>query len=174
MPGGTPVLLQDSVSAAGDEGYHDLDAGQASIVIEMPNVPAGGLAGVLSHELMETCTDWLARLLVQGPWKPPCWYEVCDPVQGQSYDVGGFDLSNFVTPAWFTSDAKAPYDFMGKLSQPFQVSPGGYVGLADASLVWGSEPRKAAGLRGRGARRLARTVASLAGTVAAGLIAPSP
>jgi hypothetical protein len=157
-PAATLVKLVDKSPLADAEGYHEAPSGAADIVIQVPDVPAGGLAGVVSHELFETCADWLAILMVQGPWTPPVAYEVADPVEDQSYDVAGFQISNFVLPHWFVAGSTGPWDFLAKLDAPFTLSSGGYCALADGTSQWGSPAREAIGILPwkRGARRIAR------------------
>jgi hypothetical protein len=157
-PIGTTVTLVDEAPVADAEGYHEAPGGTADIVIQVPDVPAGALASVVSHELFETCADWLAILMVQGTWTPPVAYEVCDPVEDQSFIVEGFSISNFVLPHWFVSGSDGPWDYNGSLKAPFTLSTGGYVALADGSVQWGSDERRAEGLLPwkRGARRVGR------------------
>ena len=69
------------------------------------------------------------------------WYEVCDPVQDESYIVDGVAVSNFVLPLYFTpadeENNLARNDFMrvtgrkgGALSSLW-LAPGGYAGFFD-------------------------------------------
>src|SRR4051794_3604353 len=56
----------------------------------------------LSHEALERIADPEANLLVQGPHpvRPAemafYWYEMCDAVQDESYQIDGITVSNFV------------------------------------------------------------------------------
>jgi subtilisin family serine protease len=66
------------------------------------------------------------------------WYEACDAVQTQTYEIDGIRVSNFVLPLYFTpsEEAGGRNDFLGahtdKPSLPsFGVAPGGYVGFYD-------------------------------------------
>lgn len=60
-------------------------------------------------------------------------YEVCDPVESDSYTVrvdgAKVTVSNFVTPHWFDPQAKAgeQLDWLGKLAKPFTMTSGGYM-----------------------------------------------
>lgn len=138
-PLATRIRLIDQELAAGAGGFHSAPGGTAEIVIQVPEVAAGQLSAVISHEIFETIADWLGILMVQGPWVPPVWYEVCDPVEDQSYDVLGMPISNFILPHWFVAGSSGPFDHLGKLQAPFELSSGGYVGLADGTVNWGSE-----------------------------------
>lgn len=86
----------------------------------------------LSHEILEALGDPMC----DGSFKDyatDTFYssENCDPVQGDSYKIGGVSVSNFVYPAWFgqlytTVFFKDQYDFMHLCTEPFQVRDGGY------------------------------------------------
>lgn len=96
----------------------------------------------LSHEALEMLGDPQANLLVQGPHpEHPSkvvfhWFEMCDAVQGEVYEIDGVKVSNFVLPLYFTEDNEpgARNDFLGrkfgkKTLASFGVNPGGYVGF---------------------------------------------
>ena len=67
------------------------------------------------------------------------WYEMCDAVQAESYEVHGVPVSNFVLPLYFTVDSEpgSRNDFLsskqldGKRLPSFGVNPGGYIGFYD-------------------------------------------
>ncbi len=100
----------------------------------------------LSHEVLELIADPESNLLVMG--RHPTerrnvfyWYEMCDPVQTQTYMIDGVEVSNFVLPLYFVGARQknltgARTDFLatreaGGTLKPFGVSPGGYVGYYD-------------------------------------------
>jgi hypothetical protein len=98
----------------------------------------------LSHEALEIAADPQTNLLVQGPHPAdPArivyhWYEVCDAVQAEAYEIDGVPVSNFVLPLYFTPDAEpgGRNDFLGKLHADgpvpsFGIAPGGYIGFFD-------------------------------------------
>ena len=98
----------------------------------------------LSHEALELIADPEANTMVAGPHPGHrhsfafYWYEVCDPVQEETYRVLGVDVSNFVLPSYFSATPKpgGRNDFLGRLHKgkrlaPFGVNPGGYVGYYD-------------------------------------------
>lgn len=146
-PGAVKISLVDQAPVADAEGYHEAPGGSADVVIQVPDVPAGELATVISHEVFETLGDWLAILLVDGPFKAPVCFECCDPVEDQTYDVGGFPISNFVLTKWFVSGTSGPWDHLNNLKAPFTLSSGGYIALADGTQQWGSDARMAMGLK---------------------------
>lgn len=62
------------------------------------------------------------------------WFsEVSDPVEADSYRIGGVAISDFVTPAWFNDGVGMRFDFMGLCQQPFWIRPGGYAQFLDPS-----------------------------------------
>jgi hypothetical protein len=86
------------------------------------------VAATLSHEVLETIADPHVNLWATGPNNTLISQEVCDPVENGSYDINGVSVSNFVTPSWFDAQAAAgaPMDYLGRVSQPFQMDQGGY------------------------------------------------
>lgn len=96
----------------------------------------------LSHEALELIGDAQGNLLVQGPHPEDAkkqvfhWYEMCDAVQEQTYEIDGVEVSNFVLPLYFTpcEQQGGRNDFLGRLTKgkslrSFGVSPGGYIGF---------------------------------------------
>jgi hypothetical protein len=83
------------------------------------------LSSVISHEVLEAIGDPYANWWADGPDYEHA-LELADPVEGDSYDIGGVSVSNFVGPKWFRK-GDGPYDWMGKLSAPFTMTPGGYM-----------------------------------------------
>lgn len=63
-----------------------------------------------SHELLEMLEDPTGRIYDRGRLR-----EICDPVENRSYLIGGVRLSDFVTPAWFTSGRRGPWDQMRRM-----------------------------------------------------------
>jgi len=101
----------------------------------------------LSHEVLELVIDPEANLLVKGPHPADPtrevyhWYEVCDAVQRQRYQIDGVAVSNFVLPLYFTSreERGGRNDFLGARGRTpalasFGVAPGGYVGFFDPEV----------------------------------------
>lgn len=52
--------------------------------------------------------------------------EVSDPVEAYSYYVNGVPISDFITPNWFNDHVVGGFDYMNKLSEPFEIAKGGY------------------------------------------------
>ena len=61
----------------------------------------------LSHEALELVGDPELNLLVRGPHPTKDrtvfhWFEMCDAVQSETYEIDGKNVSNFVLPLYFT------------------------------------------------------------------------
>lgn len=145
--GVTPGFIIDVPDVEGALGYHDTDDnGNAFLkVFVNPILDNGGtvnsgdnsLSAVISHEVCEAVRDTDANLWADGPESFDYAYELCDPVESDSYDIEGVSVSNFVYPAFFqpkyAGKSGLIFDFMKKLPGPFKMSPGGY-------LIQRSEP----------------------------------
>jgi hypothetical protein len=98
---------------------------------------ANSISQTLSHEMMELRGNPHANLEVRHPRTGySYWREAGDPVENDSYEksVGSqsVSVSNFVLLPWF--DFFSPdrhVDFLGKLSKPFSMDAGGYIGRVD-------------------------------------------
>lgn len=123
------MVILDDADQAGALGYHDEtpDGKPYGKVFAKTCLDNGvSVSSCLSHEVCEwfldpACNQWGDNGSVEYA------YELCDPVESDSYMLGRVELSNFVTPAYFDSHGHAPYDFLGKLRQPFSMTTGGYV-----------------------------------------------
>jgi hypothetical protein len=130
-------------------GYHDANnrgIPYGFVFTELSKKLGENWTVTLSHEALELIADPEANLLVQGPHpdNPKLtvfhWYEMCDAVQGETYDIDGIEVSNFVLPLYFTGgdELGGRNDFLGrtyngKTLQSFAVNPGGYVGFFNPS-----------------------------------------
>ncbi len=85
---------------------------------------------IASHEILDMLGDaWMNDTVTR--YMPgnalELWpREICDAVQGQSYEIEGIAVSNFLYPAAFVDRAQGPYDYLRTTSAPFQVTKGGY------------------------------------------------
>jgi hypothetical protein len=96
----------------------------------------------LSHEILELLADPSAVLTVSGPSPKNSHHfvnfdlEVCDPTQGDSYDIDGITVSNFVTRAYFgIAGGAARTNFLNLPLKPFGVRPKGYFQYEDGNQV---------------------------------------
>lgn len=173
---GMKVIIRDRSDEAGALGYHFKDGLPITYIFAKDDIEdSGEYTSTLSHELLEMIADPGVNLYARGPVKlkgetrPRMgWvsYEVCDPVEGNLYDIDGVKVSNFVTPEYFEAEHKRgslQFDFLNVVDRPFQVAAGGYLDVMVASrwrTLWG---RKAASKRFRH-RLLARKNIKSAGS----------
>jgi hypothetical protein len=133
------VLLDDS-DQANALGYHELSAtGTPLGKVFVRSVQAsGGIWSVAaSHELLEMLADPDINLAAEGndpddPKSAAFWaYEVCDPVEGDTYAIDGVTVSDFVLPEYFEMDPppSSRFDHLGLLMEPFTLRPGGYMSV---------------------------------------------
>lgn len=153
VPRGASVMaILDDADQAGVLGYHDVtpNGRPYSRVFLGPVVANGGtlfeganaLSVTMSHEALETIGDPYATWWGDGPTGEEHALELCDPVEGDAYDVDGVSVSNFVGPRWFSQGA-GPYDWLRKLTEPFSMTAGGYMitrtAGKDISQTFGAE-----------------------------------
>lgn len=138
--GVSPLVLFDDADQADALGYHDIDPHGLPYgrVFVHTILDAGGslyqgptsVSVTLSHELLEMVGDpganrW-ADNVVDGYGYA---IELCDAVEGDSYEIDGVHVSNFVLPSYF--DAMTPrtarFDFLARLPGPFTMTRGGYL-----------------------------------------------
>jgi len=143
------LVILDTSDQAGALGYHDLtqDGLPLGKVFVQSNLDAGTSWTVTaSHELLEMLVDPDINLTVFVQPSATAGtlyaYEVCDACEadGYGYTIGKTLVSDFVYPAWFESfrtPNSVKFDRQGKISQPFQLLPGGYIGVFDVSYSTG-------------------------------------
>ena len=147
LRGDAIVYLWDKIAPDDALGYHDkTDSGlpYGFVFIELAERLREDWRTTLSHEVLELIADPEANLLVRGPGPNGkddiayYWYEMCDPVQDETYIIGDVPVCNFVLPLYFTSgsDIHGRNDFLGRphgggTLPSFQVNPGGYLGYYD-------------------------------------------
>lgn len=143
------IYLQKNVDVDGVLGYHDLTAAGKPFGVVFTSLSeklGEPWSATLSHEVLEMVADPEANRYAVGSHPSEdrvvfYWYEVCDPVQDETYTVDGVAVSNFVLPLYFTPVDEANNltrnDFMratgrkgGALSSLW-LAPGGYAGFFD-------------------------------------------
>ncbi len=144
-PGSWWLVILDTSDQAGALGYHDVtDQG-----LPMGKVFAGsdmqdGLQWTVtaSHELLEILADPEINLTVfvqpNATTGTLYAYEVCDACEDEqfAYGINGTRVSDFVLPAWFESFRPAGttrFDYQNHIQKPFQLLPGGYIGVFDVT-----------------------------------------
>lgn len=130
-------------------------------------------SATLSHEILELLADPTATLSVQDPRQGATGgfqyaLEVCDPTQGDYYEIGGVVVANFVNRAFFCQPGGAPAMNHRQLPQaPFVPRVKGYIQYQDETgapqQIWGSEvtdkqkaARELLGSNRRNSRRMQR------------------
>jgi len=152
MRGDAILYLEDDSEQGDPFGFHDL---------HFSGIPFGyvftDLAAeygepwevTLSHEALELIADAEVNRLVMGPHPEAPdgrlvfhWYEMCDAVQDEQYEIDHVPVSNFVLPLYFTVDSEpgSRNDFLGTVRPDgtrlpsFGINPGGYVGFYDPTI----------------------------------------
>jgi hypothetical protein len=148
---GDAVLYLRTVCRIRDaDGYHDAHFSgipYGFVFLELADALKEDWRVTLSHEALELVGDPEANLLVQGPHPrfPKRtvfhYFEMCDAVQSESYEIDAVPLSNFVLPLYFTASKErgGRNDFLGtkhgqQTLKSFGVNPGGYIGFFDPSI----------------------------------------
>jgi hypothetical protein len=182
MRGDAVLYVWDEVDVDDASGYHEKnDRGipYGFVFVELAGKLAEDWSVTLSHEALELIADPETNLLVVGPNPEDRrrnvfhWYEMCDAVQDEHYEVDGVQVSNFVLPLYFTSsdETGGRNDFLGRSHdgqtlKSFGVNPGGYIGFFDPKVKKNithfakgdirAEQRMAIKKRAKGTRRAVR------------------
>jgi hypothetical protein len=151
MRGDAVIYVLDKVSASAD-GEHVLNPKgipYGAVYLDLSEKLDEHWSATLSHEALELIADPEVNLLVKGPHPDPklsrevfFWYEMCDAVQDEQYEIDGISVSNFVLPLYYTSSNEfdGRNDFLGTINkdgsrlQSFGINPGGYAGFYDPKI----------------------------------------
>ena len=146
------LAILDNADQAGALGYHDLTPAGLPLgkVFAKTTIADGAQVSVtVSHELLEMLADPDINLAAEyddasGRVRRFYAYEVADPCEADQfgYMINSVLVSDFVFPAWFESWHKAgsaQFDQQKKISAPFQLLPGGYIGVLNLNgrAGWG-------------------------------------
>ncbi|HEY3861510.1 MAG TPA: metallophosphoesterase [Verrucomicrobiae bacterium] len=144
------LVILDNSDQAGALGYHDLTPN----FLPLGKVFAGSdkqlgyqWTVTASHELLEMLGDPDINLCATQQKSNGALrlyaYEVADACEADQYGylIDGVLVSDFVFPSWFESNRpanSAQFDFQKKIGAPFQLLPGGYIGIydTDSSNGW--------------------------------------
>jgi hypothetical protein len=132
-PADWQFIYFDDADTAGALGYHDLthDGKPLSKIFVKTTRDAGDQVSVTAcHELFEMVIDPIANLWAEAADGTEYAYEMCDPVEADTFMVDNIAMSNFVYPTWFEPfkhPAGTKYDHLGLLKRPFSMTKGGYV-----------------------------------------------
>jgi hypothetical protein len=136
------VLLDDS-DQGGALGYHDLTKSGLPLgkVFAGSDMKYGyNWTVTASHELLEMLADPDINLTVfvqpSAETGTLYAYEVCDACEADrfGYKIDDILVSDFVYPSWFESFRKkgsAQFDYKKQIQKPFDLLPGGYIGVFD-------------------------------------------
>lgn len=157
------MTIQDTIDVEGAGGYHDFVGVPRSVTLagDATSTPVR-----MSHEAIEVTGDpnadgWVpipSGLTVAAAFVEPAWLakEFCDPCEGDTYTKAvtilavtrDIPVSNFVLWPYFQAGSAGPFDFMGRISEPFGMSPGGYQIVRDGNDnvtdVWATKDAVAA------------------------------
>lgn len=152
--GGIIITLKPTVANPADAGFHTEERnGRPDGEIATQGQSFDDLSVTISHEVVETYRDRYVNRWVKAPDGRLFSLELCDPVEGDWYEITLEDgtkvrVSNFVTKAFFDWFAQpgAKFDFMGILTAGFSVHEenGGYAALIGTD---GKEAIEPAGAR---------------------------
>ncbi|HET6971012.1 MAG TPA: hypothetical protein VFH92_07805 [Phenylobacterium sp.] len=170
-----------TLGVEGAFGYHARNFGElpyAFVYLDVCSQYGEDWSCTLSHEILELLADPTTALSVDGPapsgvgqpgQRVRYSLEVCDPTQGDHYEIDQVKVANFVTRGYFgMAGAGAATNFLNLALPPFGVRPHGYIQYEDsagAATVNGPavEPARIAARKILGAhRRNARRAAGLA------------
>lgn len=151
MRGDAVIYLMDELSVEGALAFHDsTNPGipYSCVFTDLSLRLGEDWTVTLSHEVLEMLADPQTNKLVEGPHPEDInkrsprtvfhWFEVCDAVQCETYEIDGVAVCNFVLPQYFTAGDLVGNrcDFLGRIHQgqalsSFGTSLGGYVGFYD-------------------------------------------
>ncbi len=153
------MTFTDNADIAGALGYHDLTPDGlpiSKVFVKTSLYYNEPISIVASHELCEMLEDAAINMWAWGPNNLMYAYELADAVEGFSFAVNGFQMSDFVYPSFFEMfrptlssspgiNAAFKYDQMGLVKKPFQTLSGGYqiiMGRGSIRLIFGSKEAK--------------------------------
>ncbi len=140
------LAILDNSDQANALGYHDLSSSGTPLgkVFAGSDIQLGlGWTVTASHELLEMLADPYIDLTVfvqndNAVSGVIYAYEVCDACEADAlaYNIDGTKVTDFVYPTWFESlgvGGGAQFDYQKQIAKPFQILPGGYIGVFDVT-----------------------------------------
>lgn len=128
-------FVDEIPEAPGALAYHDVDKNGVPfgrLGVETTLKAGESVSGAASHEAVELqCDIYCASWSFSNGLNCLVATEACDPVQSETYKVhvasgADVEVSNFVTPLYFTPVESGSFDHLGSLKHPFEISSGGY------------------------------------------------
>lgn len=147
------IYMIDQSTLPGALGYHSINSVELPVGFVFTDlIPEWSVT--LSHEVLEMIADPTVNIFVPGPHptEPGALalhsYEVCDAVERHSYLIDGVEVSDFVTP-WYFSFGEGQgtrNDFLGLDLPSFGVLPGCHLGIVtvpdlEFEIVHGAQPQ---------------------------------
>ena len=119
-------------------GFHTANAGGIPWGVVFVGDEVEPWSVTLSHEVLELAVDPHCNRFAMGP-HPSFghsvfhWYELCDAVQANQYEIGGVLVSDFVLPPYFTPGEERGMrkSYLGAEIKSFGIDYGGYIGFYD-------------------------------------------
>jgi hypothetical protein len=140
-PGQWRLELHKVPTIAGALGYHDRQADGTPILYVFPELCAqDGVSwtSCASHEILEALADPLLRRCAQAPDGTIWSLEIADACESETYSIDGVLVSDFCLDSYFEPEqgVKEQYDYLGKITAPFQILAGGYGQTWDSTNGW--------------------------------------
>jgi hypothetical protein len=132
LPDAWTIVFLDDADSPGALGYHDLTKNGlplAKVFVKTTLKIGDKVSATACHELAEVLIDPAINLWSDGPGGTLYAYEMCDAVEDEEFLIDGIAMSDFVYPAYFELFRKASsaqFDYLKKVSKPFQILKGGY------------------------------------------------
>jgi hypothetical protein len=138
VPADSVLYLTDEQSLQNALGFHDLNTRDLPFGFVFVLDPHDWTT-TLSHEALELMLDPTASVFVPGPDPRDATktvlhsYEACDAVERFGYPIGGIQVSDFVTPSYFTPGEATGHqnDFLGVGVLSFGVTKDSHIGFFD-------------------------------------------
>jgi hypothetical protein len=131
--GNWAVVFLDTADAPNALAYHDLTPDGfplSKVFVKTILDDKASLSAATSHELVEMLVDPAINMWTVGPTAGTFYaYESADPVEEETFTLDGFEMTDFVYPAYFEGFRKAgstQFDYLKKVTKPFQLLSGGY------------------------------------------------
>ena len=133
------MTINDVSDVTGAIGYHMESAGVPQAFVSVKTAVQAHMHWtiVFTHELAEMLVDPPASLAANTACSTDGFgdafscrffaFEVCDPVQGESFRIGPIYASDFVYRTWFMPDSLGPYDAGRHIGEPLSLAPRSYM-----------------------------------------------
>ena len=150
-PGAWVLVFLESADKKhlGDFGYHQFFEGRPIARVFVGSVMGKEpLSLVASHELAEMLVNPGSNLWALGRGTRLYSYEICDAVEEEMFKIDGFEMSDFVYPAFFDAH-RAPnstqFDHLKRITRPLQLLKRGFARVRKGQkpkTMLGSRPKR--------------------------------